>query len=194
MLKSKKEGIDSYYESIHRRCLRVNKWLYKESKRKEQKVRIEVKNQIQSKTHVKNILAFFYFRSKSNAMNFEIEKLNLDCLNESSQLNNSIAIIDRNSLSYYQDNEIDLNAIVVCKNLKLSTTSHGELIRAWKNLTHKPTVVLFDLDLTLWPFWIDTVSSIIPLRENKKMFTSVSYASQFFLYQARLSALCPNKQ
>ncbi len=38
-----------------------------------------------------------------------------------------------------------------------------DLLRCWHGLSFKPKVIVFDLDYTLWPFWIDTVS--VPIKE-----------------------------
>ncbi len=42
-----------------------------------------------------------------------------------------------------------------------------ELIKAWNNLKHRPKIVVFDLDYTLWPYYIDShVTPPIKAHEN----------------------------
>lgn len=48
---------------------------------------------------------------------------------------------------------------------------HKELIKCWKSLRNKPQVIVFDLDYTLWPYFVDCQEP--PFKLTKKNGTSM---------------------
>lgn len=81
------------------------------------------------------------------------------------------------------------NSIKIIKNFEDDKDLVEEkIIHEWNKLKHKPKCIVFDLDLTLWPFWIDTHTAppFNKKEENNKV-TIIDQDGQYMTQYSQVS-------
>jgi len=59
---------------------------------------------------------------------------------------------------------IDIRFITICNEIRLfqNEAKCEEIFHVWNSLINKPKLIIFDVSLTLVPFWIDSYSQVTP--------------------------------